>query len=98
MLIAIFGSAFRAVTVFLFLPKFLSKIDFDGLVKSRKCSLSVIPAKAGIQCSQALMKPLDPVFQRGDDFLYSHQFLYICKLTLSSLLIGFHRLYMMPAF
>ena len=43
-------------------------IKNDGLVKSRKCSLSVIPAKAGIQCSQALMKPLDPVFQRGDDF------------------------------
>ena len=48
-------------------------INFDGLVKSRKCSLSVIPAKAGIQCPQALMKPLDPVFQRGDDFLRSHQ-------------------------
>jgi len=39
----------------------------DGFVKSRKCSLSVIPAKAGIQCFQALMKLLDPVFQRGDD-------------------------------
>ncbi len=43
--------------------------------------LSVIPAKpldftqgrepverAGIQYSQAILKPLDPVFQRGDDF------------------------------
>ncbi|PIU49755.1 MAG: hypothetical protein COS92_04880 [Desulfobacterales bacterium CG07_land_8_20_14_0_80_52_14] len=49
-------------------------INFDGIVKSRKCSLSVIPAKAGIQCFQTLMKPLDPVFQRGDDFLRSHQF------------------------
>ncbi|PIU49241.1 MAG: hypothetical protein COS92_07720 [Desulfobacterales bacterium CG07_land_8_20_14_0_80_52_14] len=48
--------------------------DIDGLVKSRKCSLSVIPAKTGSQCSQALMKPLDPVFQRGDDFLRSHRY------------------------
>jgi len=53
---------------------FYEAINFDEIVKSRKCSLSVIPAKAGNQCSQALIKPLDPVFQRGDDFLRSHQF------------------------
>jgi hypothetical protein len=53
---------------------YVSQQKIDGLAKSRKCSLSVIPAKAGIQCSQALMKPLDPVFQQGDDFLRMHQF------------------------
>ena len=50
---------------------------FDGLVKSRKCPLSVIPAKAGIQCYQTLIKPLDPVFQRGDDFLGDYHILTI---------------------
>ena len=52
---------------------FYEAINLDGHVKSRKCSLSVIPAKAGIQCFQTLIKPLGPVFQRGDDFLRSHQ-------------------------
>ncbi|PIP36775.1 MAG: hypothetical protein COX20_03915 [Desulfobacterales bacterium CG23_combo_of_CG06-09_8_20_14_all_52_9] len=49
-----------------------SRDKIDGFEKSRKCSLSIIPAKAGIQCFQVLMKPLDPVFQRGDDFLLYH--------------------------
>jgi hypothetical protein len=35
---------------------------FDGLAKSRKCILSVIPAKAGIQCSQALTNSWTPFF------------------------------------
>jgi len=48
-------------------------MKIDEIVKSQQWSLSVIPEKAGIQCSQALMKSLDPVFQRGDDFLRSHQ-------------------------
>ncbi|PIP35974.1 MAG: hypothetical protein COX20_08420 [Desulfobacterales bacterium CG23_combo_of_CG06-09_8_20_14_all_52_9] len=52
---------------------FYDFINIDGFVESRKCSPSVIPEKAGIQCSQALMKPLDPVFQRGDDFLRFRQ-------------------------
>jgi hypothetical protein len=30
--------------------------------------MSVIPAKAGIQYPQTMIKSLDPVFQRGDDF------------------------------
>ncbi len=36
--------------------------NLDGLVKSRKCILSVIPAKAGIQCSQALANSWTPFF------------------------------------
>jgi len=34
---------------------------------------SVIPAKAGIQCDQAVMYILAPVLQRGDDFLRDRQ-------------------------
>gem|GEM_PF-2811198 len=48
----------------------------NGLVKSRKTPLPVIPAKAGIQSAQAdqrLMTDLDPGFRRGDDFLRVHQ-------------------------
>ena len=48
--------------------------NFDDLVKSRKWSSSVIPAKAGIQCLQSVMNSLDPGFHRGDDFLRIHQF------------------------
>jgi hypothetical protein len=44
----------------------------DGLVKSHETPFPVIPAKAGIQCIQSLIKPLDPVFQRGDDFSRDH--------------------------
>jgi len=32
----------------------------DDFVKSKKCSLYVIPAEAGIQSFHALIKPLDP--------------------------------------
>jgi hypothetical protein len=52
---------------------FFEDIKFDGLVKSRKMTSPVIPAKAGIQEKQAL---LDPGFRRGDgfdDFLRTHQ-------------------------
>jgi hypothetical protein len=34
----------------------------DELVKSRKCVLSVIPARAGIQCSRALENSWTPFF------------------------------------
>jgi len=51
----------------------LSYFEFDGHAKSRKCSFSVIPAKAGIQYFQTIIKPPDPVFQRGDGLLQSHQ-------------------------
>jgi hypothetical protein len=34
----------------------------DGLAKSRKCILSVIPAKAGIQCSQEVTTSWTPFF------------------------------------
>jgi len=48
-------------------------LNIDGLVKIRKMTSPVIPAKAGIQEKQAL---LDPGFRRGDgfdDFLRTHQ-------------------------
>ena len=54
------GSGFRIGMFHFFLKP-------DDLVKSLKCSFSVIPAKAGIQFCQVPMKLLDPVFQRGDD-------------------------------
>jgi len=37
-------------------------IKFGELLKGRKCTLSVIPAKAGIQYYQALLKPWTPFF------------------------------------
>ena len=46
---------------------------FDGLVKSRKTPLSVIPAKAGIQFIQLVTKALDSGFHRSDDFLRDYQ-------------------------
>jgi hypothetical protein len=53
-------------------------MNFDGLVKNQEMSFFVIPAKAGIQSRnsgiQSVTKPLDPVFQRGDDFLRMHEF------------------------
>jgi hypothetical protein len=52
-------------------------INFDAFVKSQKCSLSVIPAKTGIQVFQLVTTALDPVFQRDDDFLRDHQILYL---------------------
>jgi hypothetical protein len=44
------------------------------MMRSQKVenALSVIPAKAGIQSFHSLSKNLDPVFQRGDDFLRDH--------------------------
>jgi len=45
----------------------------DGVVKSRKCPLPVIPVKTGIQYFQAVAEHLDPGFHRGDDFLRVHQ-------------------------
>ena len=48
-------------------------LSIDGLVKSRKTPLSVIPAKAGIQFIQIVTKALDSGFHRSDDFLRMHQ-------------------------
>jgi tRNA-binding EMAP/Myf-like protein len=48
-------------------------VNFDDLVKSPKSLFFVIPAKAGIQYFHRVTKNLDPVFQRGDDFLRNHQ-------------------------
>jgi len=45
------------------------RFSFDGFAKSQKPPYSVIPAKAGIQYFYILTKFLDPVFQRGDDFV-----------------------------
>jgi hypothetical protein len=50
-----------------------SKTDLDRLVKSRKSPFSVIPVQTGTQSFQLLKEGLDPVFQRGDDFLRFHQ-------------------------
>jgi hypothetical protein len=43
-------------------------IKIDGLVKSRKCILSVIPAKAGIQCSQEVINSCAPLFNGVTSF------------------------------
>jgi hypothetical protein len=50
-----------------------TKNIIDTLAKSRKSPFSVIPVQTGIQAFQALNEGLDPVFQRGDDFLRFHQ-------------------------
>jgi len=42
------------------IPDFWCRID--EIVKSRKCPLPVIPAKAGIQCSHALTNSWTPFF------------------------------------
>jgi hypothetical protein len=47
--------------------------NIDDLVKSPKSLFFVIPAKAGIQYFHKVTKNLDPVFQRGDDFLRDRQ-------------------------
>jgi hypothetical protein len=48
-------------------------VKAESVLKSQKDPFFVIPAKAGIQCSQKLMPDLDPGFRRGDDFLRVHQ-------------------------
>jgi hypothetical protein len=53
------------------LMPFLMSIT-GAFVKSQKMPISVIPAKAGIQFFRRLTKNLDPVFQRGDNFLRVH--------------------------
>ena len=45
----------------------------DGLVKSLKLPIFVIPAKAGIQFLQVVTTSLDSGFHRSDDFLRNHQ-------------------------
>jgi hypothetical protein len=51
----------------------VQRFKVDKLVKSRKGPFFVIPAEAGIQYFQRVTKNLDPVFQRGDDFLRNYQ-------------------------
>jgi hypothetical protein len=51
----------------------LLKFKDDDLVKSPKSLFSVISTKAGIQYFHRVTKNLDPVFQRGDDFLRDRQ-------------------------
>jgi hypothetical protein len=48
-------------------------MKIDELVKSPKDLLSVIPAKAGIQSFQGIIKSLGSGFHRSDDFLRDHQ-------------------------
>ncbi len=57
--------------------KGVPNFKFDELIKNLKMPLSVIPAEAGIQSFQMIVKALDPGFHRGDDFLRSYQ---ICHL------------------
>ena len=45
----------------------------DGLVKSWKTPLSVIPAEAGIQLYQIVTACLDSGFHRSGDFLRDYQ-------------------------
>ena len=52
---------------------------FDELVKSSTTTITVIPAKAGIQFFQVVADHLDSGFRRSDDFLQSHQILIIIK-------------------
>ncbi len=61
-----YGSQYR--------QNFLKALSIDGLVKSRKTPLSVIPAKAGIQSIQIVKKALDSGFHRSDDFLRDYQY------------------------
>jgi len=49
----------------------------NGLVKSRKIQLPVIPAKAGIQYFQVVTDHRHSGFHRSDDFLRVHYFLYL---------------------
>ena len=67
----------------------MNAVNFDGLVKSRKCPLSVIPAnrrraeaalcrvakaEAGIQFFQLVTEILDSGFLQSDDFLPDCQY------------------------
>jgi len=63
-------------------PKKGAKKIFDGLVKSQKPSVFVIPANAGIRDNEVSMDPRSPIgvedkLRGGDglgDFLRDHQF------------------------
>jgi len=41
----------------------------DDSVRSQKTHFPVIPAKAGIQCFEIVMPPLDPGFHRGNELV-----------------------------
>ena len=60
----------------------------DDLVKSRKTSFFVIPAKAGIQFIQLVTKALDSGFHRSDDFLRVHQLWMSAKKSEKNILAG----------
>jgi hypothetical protein len=47
-------------------------VFLDDFAKSRRKSVFVIPAKAGIQKYQSPINYLDPGFRRGDDILQVH--------------------------
>jgi hypothetical protein len=65
---------------------------YDGLVKSPKAPIFVIPAKAGIQSFQLVKILLDPGFHRGDDFLRVHQVLVKRFLEKSSIGKFYHKI------
>jgi hypothetical protein len=66
--------------------------EYDGLVKSPKAPIFVIPAKAGIQSFQLVKILLDPGFHRGDDFLRVHQVLVKRFLEKSSIGKLYHKI------
>jgi hypothetical protein len=59
----------------------LNGFIFDALAISLERLFSVIPAKAGIQFFQVVVKTMDPGFRRGDDFLRTH-YLYNALISL----------------
>jgi hypothetical protein len=47
--------------------------EHESFAKSKKTTMNVIPAKAGIEKTQMVIKGPAPGFRRGDDFLRVHQ-------------------------
>jgi hypothetical protein len=57
-------------------PKHPGNVKIDELVRSRNSLEFVIPAKAGIQLFQGVIKSLDSGFHRSDDFLEVHHIIF----------------------
>jgi hypothetical protein len=53
---------------------FCELINLGEFAKNRRKIVFVIPTKVGIQQIQLVVKPLDPGFHRGDDYMRVHQF------------------------
>jgi len=66
------------------IPVFVVALPIYGPVKSWKVKSCVIPAKAGIQCFQKVMRVLDSGLRRNDDCLKDYQYLIECPFFLTS--------------